>query len=305
MSDTFSETRIGIPSFSPGRVWTIAGGTVTQLIRLKTFYFLLAFALLIVALSNLNVTQATPVEQLSSIKKIAFGAIDNFAWLYAVVATALLLPRDLEDRTLYTILCKPVRRIEYLLGKLTGVLIVIAISLFVMVLLSMAMIGVKQNTLVSDQIAMARADQRIPHERVEEQIKLIVEQGVRPSLFVAAYASFLKASVVAGMAILISTFASSSLFTIITSIFFFLIGHAHGMVTDFWLNKAGGNMVVRLFAKLFKLFVPDYQLFSFSEGIVVGAEVVPRLVWSMSLLTGGYLFVYLLLSLMIFLYKEF
>ena len=34
-----------VPLFSPGRVATIAGGTVTQLVRMKTFYFLLAFAL--------------------------------------------------------------------------------------------------------------------------------------------------------------------------------------------------------------------------------------------------------------------
>jgi len=43
--------------------------------------------------------------------------------VYSIAATALLLPRDVEDRTLYTILSKPVPRIEYLLGRLVGVLI--------------------------------------------------------------------------------------------------------------------------------------------------------------------------------------
>ncbi len=38
-----------VPLFSPGRVFTIASGTVTQLVRMKTFYFLLAFALVVVA----------------------------------------------------------------------------------------------------------------------------------------------------------------------------------------------------------------------------------------------------------------
>ena len=142
-------------------------------------------------------------------------------------------------------------------------------------------------------------------KEVNEQISLINQQGVRPELAIAALASFLKSSVVASMAILISTFASSSLFTIITSIFFFLIGHAHGMMTDFWLHKTEGNIIIRMLTKIFRLLIPDYQLFSFSEGVVSGAQIVPAVVWSMGFLTAGYLFVFLLISLMIFLYKEF
>src|SRR5690606_67295 len=108
-----------VPIFSLGRVATIAASTVTQLVRMKTFYFLLAFALVVVAVGNFNIP-ATPAKELSMIKKVAFGTMDIFAWLFAIVATALLIPKDVEDRTLYTILSKPVRRVEYLLGKLCG-----------------------------------------------------------------------------------------------------------------------------------------------------------------------------------------
>ncbi len=86
-----------VPLFSLGRVWTIATSTVTQLVRMKTFYFLLAFALVVVAVGNFNIP-ATPVKELSMIKKVSFGTMDLFAWLFAIVATALLIPRDLEDR---------------------------------------------------------------------------------------------------------------------------------------------------------------------------------------------------------------
>ena len=127
----FTETQIRIPVFSPTRVWTIAAGTITQLVRMKTFYFLLAFALLVVAIGNLDIHMSTPARQLELIKKVSFGTMDLFAWLFAIVATALLIPRDIEDRTLYTILSKPVRRIEYLLGKLLGVLVLVGFSLLV------------------------------------------------------------------------------------------------------------------------------------------------------------------------------
>jgi ABC-type transport system involved in multi-copper enzyme maturation permease subunit len=302
---TFTETQIRIPVFSISRVWTIAAGTITQLVRMKTFYFLLVFAVLVTAIGNIDIRSASAASQLETIKKVSFGTMDIFAWLYAIVATALLIPRDLEDRTLYTILSKPVRRIEYLVGKLLGVLVLIAASLALMFFLCLAMLTFKQNFLIDDQIFRMESNPKNTPAEIAEQVNLIKKQGVRPELAVAALASFLKSSVVAVMTILISTFASSSLFTIITSIFFFLIGHAHGMMTDFWLNKSDGNLIIQLLTKVLKLLIPDYQLYSFSEGIVTGAEIIPRVVWSMSFLTAGYLFVFLLISLMIFLYKEF
>ena len=56
------------------------------------------------------------------LKDVSLGAMSIFTSLLAIVATAQLLPRDLEDRTIYTILAKPVPRYEYLIGKLAGVL---------------------------------------------------------------------------------------------------------------------------------------------------------------------------------------
>src|SRR6516225_6107602 len=55
-----------------------------------------------------------------------------FTSLLAIVATARMVPRDIEDRTVYTILAKPVPRFEYVFGKIAGVLLLLAISTIVM-----------------------------------------------------------------------------------------------------------------------------------------------------------------------------
>ncbi|MBL9160565.1 MAG: ABC transporter permease subunit [Verrucomicrobiales bacterium] len=293
-----------VPLFSPGRVATIASGTVTQLVRMKTFYFLLAFALVVVAVGNFNLP-ATPAKELSMIKKVSFGTMDLFAWLFAIVATALLLPRDQEDRTLYTILSKPVRRIEYLLGKLCGVLVVVGISLVIMYGICAVMIGARESLFVSAEIEAMTSSGRYSPEEIEEQVGLIRQQGLRPELGIAVGASFLKAAVVAGMTIFLSTFASSSLFTIIVSILLFLIGHAHTMASSFWLHSSDNSMIVQMLVKVVKILIPDFQLYSFSEGIVQGEAVVYALVGQMGLVTLGYLVVFLLLSLLVFVDKEF
>ncbi|MEM9281060.1 MAG: hypothetical protein AAGA96_04475 [Verrucomicrobiota bacterium] len=293
-----------LPLFSFGRVWTIATSTVTQLIRMKTFYFLLAFAVVIVAAGNIN-PPSTPAGELSMLKKVSFGTMDLFAWLFAIVATALLIPRDIEDRTLYTILSKPVRRIEYLLGKLTGVLVVIAFSLIAMYAICSLVIYSKEVVFVEEELTAMEADPRYTEEEIRQQIALIENQGLRPELGVAVVASFLKAAVVAAVTIFLSTFASSSLFTIIISILIFLIGHAHSMATSYWLYQSDNSALVEILVKIVKVLIPNFQLYSFSQGIVQGEAVVSALVWQMGGLTGAYLFVFLLLSLIVFVDKEF
>ncbi len=292
------------PLLSLRTVWTIARGTLTQLIRMRTFYFLLAFAGLVVAIGNFNIPE-TPAKELSMIKKVSFGTMDLFAWLFAIVSTALLIPRDLEDRTLYTILSKPVRRVEYLLGKLFGVLIVVGISLTVMYLLCGFMISFRESVYIAEELAAMEKDGRYSNKEIRDQIALISKHGMRPELGIAVIASFLKAAVIAVVTIFLSTFASSSLFTIIISILIFLIGHAHNMASSFWLHQSDGSMFVQQLVKVVKILIPDFQLFSFSEGIVLG-EVVPyALVGQMFLLTAGYIIVFLLLSLLVFADKEF
>ncbi|MEC5126464.1 hypothetical protein VSU19_06860 [Verrucomicrobiales bacterium BCK34] len=293
-----------VPLFSLGRVWTIAASTVTQLVRMKTFYFLLAFALVVVAVGNFNIP-TTPAKELSMIKKVSFGTMDLFAWLFAIVSTALLIPRDLEDRTLYTILSKPVRRIEYLVGKLGGVLFVVGVSLLAMYAICAVMIYAREINFVGAEFEAMKADSSYTQEEIAEQLTLIQKQGLRAELGIAVLASFLKASVVAAVTIFLSTFASSSLFTIIVSVLLFLIGHAHTMATNFWLHQSDSNLFVQMLVKVIKILIPNYQLFSFSEGVVQGEAINYAVVSQMGMLTGGYLIVFLLLSLLVFVDKEF
>lgn len=290
--------------FTLERIWTIATSTVTQLIRMRTFYFLLAFAGLVIAIGNLNIPD-TPAKELSMIKKVSFGTMDLFAWLFAIVSTALLIPRDIEDRTLYTILSKPVRRIEYLAGKLCGVLIVIGISLLVMFAVCGTMISFREAGFVKNERNTMVKDGRYSDQEIDQQIALISKHGMRPELGIAVAASFMKAAVIASVTIFLSTFASSSLFTIIISILIFLIGHAHAMASSFWLYHSGDNVVIRQLFKIVKILIPDFQLYSFSEGIVLAEPVVYSLVGQMVLVTIGYLTVFLLLSLLVFIDKEF
>jgi len=129
----FSDSTTAKPyrPFSFSRILAITFNTLTELTRLRVFYVLLVFALLLIGCSIL-MAQFSFQQEFQILKDISLGAISIFTSLLAIVATARLLPQDIEDRTVYTILAKPVPRLEYVLGKIAGVLLLLAISTLVM-----------------------------------------------------------------------------------------------------------------------------------------------------------------------------
>src|SRR5213596_4331063 len=118
-------------ALSLSRILTITRNTLIELTRLKVFYVLLVFALFLIG-SSIFMAQFSFQQEFQILKDVSLGAMSIFTSLLAIVATARLIPQDIEDRTVYTILAKPIPRFEYLLGKIAGVLLLLAISTLVM-----------------------------------------------------------------------------------------------------------------------------------------------------------------------------
>src|SRR3954470_21280454 len=118
-------------AISLSRVLAITSNTLTELTRLKVFYVLLVFGLLLIG-SSIFMAQFSFQQEFQILKDVSLGAISLFTSLLAIVATARLLPQDLDDRIVYTVLAKPVPRFEYIVGKIAGVLVLLAISTVVM-----------------------------------------------------------------------------------------------------------------------------------------------------------------------------
>ena len=132
----------------------LIGNTFTELVRLKVFYFLLIFALLLIG-SSIFMAQLSFQQEFQVLKDVSLGAMSIFTSLLAIVATAQLIPRDLEERTIYTILAKPVSRYEYLAGKLGGVLLLLLLGLVAMSAVFLAVLFVRQQILIHETIREA------------------------------------------------------------------------------------------------------------------------------------------------------
>src|SRR6266513_5165048 len=134
-------------AFSFRRINAMTVNTLTELTRLKVFYVLLVFALLLIG-SSIFMAQFTFQQEFQILKDISLGAMSIFTSLLAILATARLIPQEIEDRTIYTILAKPVPRFEYVLGKLLGVLLLLAISMILMSALFLAVLYSREQTVL-------------------------------------------------------------------------------------------------------------------------------------------------------------
>src|SRR5947207_7885672 len=156
-------------AFSFSRVLAITINTLSELTRLKVFYFLLIFALLLIG-SSIFMAQLTFQQEFQILKDVSLGAMSIFTSLLAIVATARLIPQDIEDRTVYTILAKPVPRFEYLLGKIAGVLLLLAISTFVMGAAFLLVLYVREQAMLH---ATLRHMSGVPPEQIADAVRAI------------------------------------------------------------------------------------------------------------------------------------
>src|SRR5437879_11472455 len=140
-------------AFSLGRIGAITTNTLTELTRQRVFYVLLIFALVLIG-SSVFMARLTFQQEFQILKDVSLGAISIFTSLLAIVATARLIPQDIDDRTVYTILAKPVPRFEYLLGKLLGVLLLLAISVVLMSALFIFVLYFREQSLVCERLRL-------------------------------------------------------------------------------------------------------------------------------------------------------
>lgn len=288
-------------SFSPARIWAIASNTLLELVRLKVFYFILLFAVLIIG-SSAFVVKFSFQQQFQVLKDVSLGAMSIFTWLLAVLSTAMLLPKDIEDRTLYTILAKPVPRFEYLLGKLAGVLILLALAI---ALMSIVFVGV---LYAREQIVVAETRGVVRSTEVEAALQEIRASTFNANLIPGIAIIYLKAAVCAALTLLLSTFASSWIFTIIVSVMIYFIGHVQPIAREYWLSQMPGgphaSPLLKAFLGFVALVFPDFQLFNLVDEVVVGNAIPAAMFLKTAGLGVGYIGIYTLVAYLLFANKE-
>ncbi len=113
------------------RIRAIAFNTFREAVRDRVLYLLLVFALLVIGASRF-LSLITVGSEDKIVKDLGLAAISLFGVLTAVFVGVSLVFKEIERRTVYTLLANPVSRWQFVAGKYAGLLLVLATNVVLM-----------------------------------------------------------------------------------------------------------------------------------------------------------------------------
>ena len=177
----------------------VAGNTFRETIRDKILYNLVLFAVLLIGTSVLLGT-LTIGEQARIVNDLGLAAINLVAVIIAIFAGIGLVTKEIERRTVYTILARPITRVQFVLGKYMGLGLIVIVNITIMFVMFLGTI-------------------------------LLTGNAIHGSLFQAVELILVEALLVMAIALFFSTFSSSTLSATMT-LGLFVIGHLTSDLKD-------------------------------------------------------------------------
>lgn len=113
------------------RIWHIATNTFREAVRDRVLYNLIAFALLLTGAAVLVGQISIDIERLVVIN-LGLTAVSLFGIVIAIFIGIGLVSKEIDKRTLYTVLSRPVRRWEFIAGKFFGLAGTLVVNTFFM-----------------------------------------------------------------------------------------------------------------------------------------------------------------------------
>ncbi len=113
------------------RIAYIASNTFREAVRDRVLYNLIAFALLLTGAAIFVGQISIEIERLVVVN-LGLTAVSLFGMVIAIFIGIGLVSKEIEKRTLYTVLSRPVRRWEFIVGKFIGLAGTLAVNTFFM-----------------------------------------------------------------------------------------------------------------------------------------------------------------------------
>ncbi len=119
-------------------ILAIAKTTVGEAVRRRVLLVILMIGVLFVAVAP-GLSVLTARQNLTILTSFTLGVIQLTSAVIAVVLTVYLIPNEIERRTIYTIISKPVQRWQFLVGKFLGAVGALALMMALMTIVMVTM----------------------------------------------------------------------------------------------------------------------------------------------------------------------
>ena len=251
-------------------ITAIALNTFKEVIRDKIFYNLLIFALLVIFASVL-IGELSIGQNEKFIKDIGLAAILFFGILTAILVGISLVYKEIDRKTVYTIISKPVHRYEFLLSKYFGLCLTLLVNVAVMTAFLFIVIWWKGFS-------------------------------ANLSLLKAVLLIFFELILLTAIALLFSTFSSPTLSAIFT-VAIYIIGNLTSDLKD--IGQSAHSKMSQYLINLCYYIFPNFSNFNLRSEAVNGINISATDILSVVLYSSLYTSVILFISILSFQRREF
>lgn len=225
-------------------ILAIAQTTLGEAIRRKVLLIILLIGVLfLVVAPGLGVLSAR--SETTVLKGMTLGIIQLTSAVIAIVLTVYMIPNEIERRTIYTILSKPVQRWQFLVGKYLG-----AVSAL------LVMIGLMVVVMLVTFIAQGQRDTQTLSDLVKA-----------PAMY------FVQMSLLAAVAIFFSTFVSP-LVNFFLSGGMYLLGSLFNPFFQTMSENPGTPQVAKIFATIVNTILPNFANYNIQNPIINPTQTI-------------------------------
>lgn len=252
------------------KIQVIALNTFKEAIRDRILYLLFFFAVIAVVFSRV-LAILTVGDRVKIIKDVGLASINLFGILMAVLIGTGLVYKEIDKKTIFTIISKPIHRWQFLVGKFFGLVLTLLVMTSLMSLIFMVIV-------------------------------FLHTFKIEFTLFLAILFIFIELVLITSVAILFSCFSTpilSSLF----SLSFYLIGH-FSWGFQILLQKTR-SAPLKLFLKVLSVVLPDLENFNFKTEVVHRLTVLPKYYLFSAFYGLVYTLFILMLAILIFKKRDF
>ncbi len=223
------------------KIRAIALNTFREAIRDRILYLLLFVAVASLIFSRL-LALLTVGDRVKIITDVGLASLSIFGALMAILIGTGLVYKEIDKKTIYTLLAKPIHRWQFLLGKFFGLILTLFVMLFLMSLIFIVI--------------------------------LLLHSGLMEwGMLVALAFIFLEMCLITAVALLFSCF-STPILSSIFSLAFYVIGHVSwGLEILIGKLQTGFS---RTLARVLYTLIPDLENFNFKTEIVHHLPIPPQ-----------------------------
>jgi ABC-type transport system involved in multi-copper enzyme maturation permease subunit len=113
------------------KLWAIAMNTFREFLRDRILYNIMAFALFLIVIS-IAIGQLTIAERKRITIDLSLTSISLIGVMIAIFLGISLVSREIDKKTIYTLIAKPVERYLFILGRFLGLMMTIGLNLVIM-----------------------------------------------------------------------------------------------------------------------------------------------------------------------------